>query len=484
MKYSVFGCGNHDWVSTFQKVPKFLDAAFEKNGALRIAEIGLGDVAAGDVFEDFDKWQDEKLWPELGGQGDIIDDSSLQIDIDTDSRRSKLRQDVKEAVVVSNESLTSPGVPQKRHIVLQLPTGMTYKVGDYLAVLPINHSKTVRRALKHYGLPWDAMLTIKPGANTTLPTGHPISAMDVLGAYVELNQPATRKNVARIAASTPDAAIRAEIEALAGANFEKEITNKRLSPLDLLEMYPSAALPLADFLAMLPPMRIRQYSISSSALTDSTIATLTWAVLDSEHKASDGKRYLGVASNYLSNVEEHDRIHVAVKPSHGSFHPPSDIEHTPVIMICAGTGLAPFRGFVEERAKQKEAGRKLAPAYLFIGCRHPEKDRLFASEFEQWEKEGVVKLFYAFSKAPEQSSGCRHVQDRLWVERKEMTDIFNSGAKLYVCGSAQVGEGIAVTTKKIYQEAAAAIGKPRTDEEVEQWFQNIKGERFATDVFT
>lgn len=95
--------------------------------------------------------------------------------------------------MVSNELLTAEGVPEKRHIALRLPTGMTYTVGDYLAVLPLNNTKTVRRVLKHYGLPWDTTLTVKPGANTTLQTGHPIYAMDLLGAYVELSQPATRK---------------------------------------------------------------------------------------------------------------------------------------------------------------------------------------------------------------------------------------------------------------------------------------------------
>jgi len=94
---------------------------------------------------------------------------------------------------VSNNILTAPDEPEKRHIVLKLPTGMSYKVGDYLAVLPINDQKNIRRVLKHYGLPWDAILTIKDGQNTTLPSGHPVSAMDILGAYVELSQPATRK---------------------------------------------------------------------------------------------------------------------------------------------------------------------------------------------------------------------------------------------------------------------------------------------------
>lgn len=182
-----------DWVSTFHRIPKLLDENFKEHGATRLVEIGLGDVAAGDIFNDFDRWQDEQLWSVIGGDSDIKEEAGLDLEIDTESRRSNLRQDVKEAIVVSNEILTAKGVPEKRHIVLKLPTGMTYKVGDYLAILPLNNSKTVHRVLKHYGLPWDAMMTIKAGANTTLPTGHPISAMDVLSGYVELSQPATRK---------------------------------------------------------------------------------------------------------------------------------------------------------------------------------------------------------------------------------------------------------------------------------------------------
>jgi cytochrome P450/NADPH-cytochrome P450 reductase len=234
---------------------------------------------------------------------------------------------------------------------------------------------------------------------------------------------------------------------------------------------------------MLPPMRIRQYSISSSPLSDPTTATLTWSVLDTPSIAAGGKRFLGVASNYLSNVEEGDRIHVAVKPSHGNFHPPNDIENTPVIMICAGTGLAPFRGFVQERAMQIQAGRKLALAYLFIGCTHPEKDTLFKSELTQWEKDGIVKVFYAYSKSKDQSKGCHHVQDRLWEEREEMKKVFCEGGKLYVCGSSMVGESIAVTTKRIYQDAAEVAENPKTDEEVEAWFQEIKSNRYTSDIF-
>ncbi|KAG4439164.1 hypothetical protein IFR05_005363 [Cadophora sp. M221] len=483
VKYAVFGCGNHDWVSTFHRVPKLLDSGFEEHGATQVAKMGLGDVAVGDIFNDFDKWQDEQLWPALGGDAEVEEEFGIEIKIDTGSRRSQLRQDVREAVVMSNQLLTKDGVPEKRHILLNLPTGMTYKTGDYLAVLPMNNAQNVRRVLKWAHLPWDTMVTIKSGANTTLPTAHPISLMDILGMYVELSQPATRKNIARIAASCPDETARASILALAGKDFEQEILNKRRSPLDIVEDYPAAALPLGDFLAMLPPMRIRQYSISSSPLADPTTATITWSVLDTPSKAAGSKRFLGVASNYLSSVEEGDRIHVSVKPSHGNFHPPADIENTPVIMFCAGTGLAPFRAFVQERAMQIQAGRKLAPAYLFIGCAHPEKDRLFSDELSQWEKDGVVKLFYAFSKSSSDSKGCRYVQDRLWEEREDVIKVFKEGAALYVCGSNMVGEGAANAAKRIYQEAAEALGKPKTDDEVETWFAGIKNDRYASDVF-
>lgn len=230
-------------------------------------------------------------------------------------------------------------------------------------------------------------------------------------------------------------------------------------------------------------MRIRQYSISSSPLSDPKIASLTWAVLDTPSTAADGKRFLGVASNYLSQVEAGDLVHVTVKPSHGHFHPPADIESTPVIMLCAGTGLAPFRGFVQERAMQKAAGRTLAPAHLFIGCAYPDKDRLFASELDKWVADGVVNVAYAHSKAKDTSKDCAHVQDRLWLERDEMKRLFEQGAKIYICGSANVGEGIAATVKRIYGEAAETVGRPKTSAQIEEWFRSIKSDRYASDVF-
>jgi cytochrome P450/NADPH-cytochrome P450 reductase len=93
---------------------------------------------------------------------------------------------------------------------------------------------------------------------------------------------------------------------------------------------------------MLPPMRVRQYSISSSPLWNPTNVTLTYAVVDQPALSGQG-RFVGVASSYLSNLGVGDRLHVAVRTSHQAFHLPKDAQNVPVIMIAAGTGKSFFR---------------------------------------------------------------------------------------------------------------------------------------------
>lgn len=232
-------------------------------------------------------------------------------------------------------------------------------------------------------------------------------------------------------------------------------------------------------------MRIRQYSISSSPLHEPQSCTLTYALVDAPAPpiSKPEHHYFGVATTYLASLVPGDKLLVSVRPSHTAFHPPLDIANIPVLMLCAGSGLAPFRSFVQERACQLAAGRTLAPAVLFVGCRHPDRDRLYASEFAQWEQEGAVKIYYAFSRDPEKSEGCKYVQERLWRERKEAVELWEKGAKIYVCGSGAVGDGVREVVCKSYEEAAEKVGKRKTREEIEAWFAGIREERFASDVF-
>ncbi len=171
---------------------------------------------------------------------------------------------------------------------------------------------------------------------------------------------------------------------------------------------------------------------------------------------------------------------MAVRASRASFHLPIDAERVPLIMVAAGAGLAPFRGFLQERAAQLAAGRNLAPALLFFGCRAPGVDDLYRAELDRWETMGAMGVRRAYSSARDQSEGCRYVQDRLYRDRAEVMELWNDGAKVFVCGSRVIAEAVRDTILRIREEQ---VGEPGEPGEVTKWFESIRNERYATDVF-
>ncbi|KAH7130800.1 NADPH-cytochrome P450 reductase-like protein [Dendryphion nanum] len=489
VSYAVFGCGHRDWAQTFHRVPKYLDDTIEKRGGVRIAPLGTADAAAGDIFTDFETWEDQVFWPAMkekyGGSDDASAASSYEDNFEVEisaPRSSTLRQDVREARVEEVKVLSSPGVPEKRHIEISLPSDTTYSAGDYLAILPLNPKESIARAIRYFSLPWDAMLTISSTGPTTLPTSSPIPATDVFGAYIELAQPATKRNILTLLAATTDPSTQESLKDLSSTSFTTEITQKRISILDLLERFPAIQIPLPTFLRMQPPMRIRQYSISSSPLWNPHNVTLTYAVVDQPALSGHG-RFVGVASSYLSSLAPGDKLHVAVRSSHQAFHLPKDGRNVPVIMVAAGTGLAPFRGFIQERAAQIAAGRELAPALLFYGCRSASTDSMYPELLKRWEALGAVSLRYAYSRVPEESEGCKYVQDRLYHDRKDVVELFDAGCKMFVCGGREAGEGVQEVCLRIARERRFEERGEVDEERLKKWWEGLRNERFATDVF-
>lgn len=457
--FTVFGCGHRDWVSTYQRVPNMIEKLLVEKGATLFAPRGETDVSRGTIFDDFDAWCDT-LWKQLSADTeDSSAASGFNVQISTNARAGHLRyHHMQDAKVVSNERLTAPDTPEKRHLVIKLPTDMRYEAGDYLAVLPVNNTQTISRVLRRFSLPWDAVMTVTDGSHATVPANAELSVAAVLGSYIELSTPATRKN-----------------KEILSKCADKDLTNEAGSAIDILERHPDIKVPFATFLSMLPPLRLRQYSISSSPLNDPSTASLTFSVLES------GK-HLGTATNYLKELEPDSTIQIAVKKTSNAFRLPLD-DSTPIIMVCAGSGIAPFRGFLEERAIKKQAGKTVGEAVLFVGCRGPE-DKLFAEELSRWEIGGVVKVFYAHSRHPDLSEGCKYVQDRLWWERDMLAKLFDQGARAYLCGSSRVGQGVSQAVAKIASEVSQKEDEePMSYEQALKWWEDLRGDRYAVDVF-
>ncbi|QIX01142.1 hypothetical protein AMS68_006659 [Peltaster fructicola] len=467
VQYAVFGCGHKDWAQTYQKIPTFVDHQLEGCGGTRIAKLGATNVAEGKIFDDFDAWQDGELWPKLtDNKASSSSTEGLNVDFSISSSAGDSAYGVKEAIVVSNDVLTKKGVPEKRHIELQLPSDMTYEPGDYLAVLPTNSADVVNRVLTHFKLPWDSVMTVN--SQSSFPIGRELSISNALARYVELNVPATQKNLATIAAYAPEEVKERIVSQQAGHTP---------SMLEVLEANPSVELPFSVYLAMLPPMRIRQYSISSSPLVNPSRASITYTVADADLK------HPGVATTYLRRCESGSRIQVAVKKPNSTFRLPAD-KKMPLIMICAGTGLAPFRGFVQDRVTKIKAGAsEFGQALLFVGCYDPDLDQLFKEEFDEAEKLGAVKVYYAYSRAPDKSNDCKFVQERLFHERAIVRELFSQNAKVYICGSSAMGNGITDAVTKMRVEVAENNGEAESLESAKKWWQGLRNDRYAVDVF-
>ncbi|KAJ8133540.1 hypothetical protein O1611_g92 [Lasiodiplodia mahajangana] len=185
----------------------------------------------------------------------------------------------------------------------------------------------------------------------------------------------------------------------------------------------------------------------------------------------------------MSRLSTDDVLHISVRPSHAAFRLPINGEETPVLMVAAGTGVAPFRGFIQERAMMLTAGRKLAPALLFLGCRELNKDTIFREELEEWEAQGAVVVRRAYSRKSEDSGGCKYVNDRLWKDRDEVLKMWNDGAKVYVCGSRSVADAVRDIFINIFVDADSESGSRMTEKEARLWFESLRNIRYVLDVF-
>lgn len=488
-KFAVFGVGNSDWTNTFHRIPKLIDQALADLGAERIMDAGFAN-AKQDIVGPWETWS-ERLCIALSGtspQELTTDRVGVDVQIVRNSLNTVPRAPAGErltvGVVTSNRELADTSVGMsKRHVDIRLPPGCTYRSGDHLVVHGRNPEQTVARVLARFSLGAQDVMSIQESKKEFLPVV-PMAVEHFLLNCVELSAPITQKQLAIMSSMADEGSSeRALLEKMQDESSYQNLLDKRYSVIDVLEEVPGLDFPFGVYVDMLLPMTPRLFSIASSPLVPvgcpmhGLTASITFDVFEGPAKSGHGT-FRGVASSYLARCKKGDQISCLTRSTLATFRLPSSTE-TPIIMFAAGSGIAPMRAFIQERAELKAANAgKLGPALLFYGCRHPEKDFLYSSELAAWEAEGLVQVVACFSR-PDGAAHGRYVRDGLWEQRDRVWDLFNDGAKMFVCGSAaRVGRSTADTWRRIFMEKTG-----KNEAESHEWFDQVKNGRYVSDTY-
>jgi cytochrome P450/NADPH-cytochrome P450 reductase len=497
VNYTVFGCGNREWASTFQAIPRLIDDNLAKHGAKRVYQRGEGD-ASDDFDGQFQVWY-RSLWETLAQELSIDFGESAtpkqepMYEVEVIKGTQPLNTFVASfgalsMQVVENRELNTvtgphPSERSTRHIEIALPEGVTYRAGDHLGVIARNSDAVVQRVAARFGFNVESKIRLHATSQrrTHLPVEQPVSVSTLLTDYVELQDVATRTQIKVLAEQTQCPPDKKKLLALSGddevsiARYRAEVMTKRKSLIDLLEEFPACELPFNMYLELLSPLRPRYYSISSSPLQEKDRCSITVSVVKAPAKSGHGE-FAGVCSNDLAHKEKGDTIYAFIRDAQAPFRLPEDA-HTLLIMVGPGTGLAPYRGFLQERAALKQQGMQVGSSLLFFGCRHPQQDFIYEQELNAFVEQGVTELVTAFSRMDEKKV---YVQDKLWEARDAVWQMLQDGAVIYVCGDAsKMAPDVRKTFTAIYQEKTGERA-----EDAEQWLQQMTdAQRYLVDVW-
>ncbi|SPO04883.1 related to MET10 - sulfite reductase flavin-binding subunit [Cephalotrichum gorgonifer] len=352
------------------------------------------------------------------------------------------------------------------HIEFDLgDSGLTYKIGEALGIHGENDREEVEEFIQFYGLNPDELVQV-PGRDdpSVLETRTVFQSLvhnvDILGKppkrfYEALSEFAT------------DEAEKAKL-AILGSNAGAEEFKKRaevdtVTYVDILKEFASARPSFHDLVRIVSPLHRREYSIASAqAVSPTTVALMIVVVNWVDPK---GRKRLGHATRYLSKLRPGAKVTASVKPSVMKL-PVADT--APLIMAGLGTGLAPFRAFVQYRAMQKAQGKEIGSILLYLGSRTQREEYLYGEEWEAYVDAGVITLLgAAFSRDQPQKI---YIQDRM---RQTMGDIIKAYVKdegsFYLCGPTwPVPDVTEVLEEAIREEARVAGRKVDSRTEIEK----------------
>jgi sulfite reductase (NADPH) flavoprotein alpha-component len=450
LRFAVLALGDSSYVN-FCEVGRRIDARLEALGGERIAprvdcDLDYEEPAAawsGSALEELAKRAEPDAGPAVQG-GDIIhvNFAATAMAPLLYSKANPFPAEITESINLNGSRSTK----QTIHLELSLAgSGLSFAPGDSLGIAPQNDPEIVESVLRAARLDGDGAL------GTQLAGEFDITALSrqVMEAYAALN---------------PAPELR---ELMAGDAWRGYLEGRQI--VDLLEDFPAELAPaqLTGLLRKLPP---RLYSVASALEATPDEAHLLIGVVRYE---SHGRARSGVASSFVADrLRVGQKLKVYVKPNK-NFRLPDDPDR-PIVMVGPGTGIAPFRAFLQQRQATQAAGRN----WLFFGERNFTHDFLYQLEWQEWLKEGALtRLDVAFSRdQPEKI----YVQHRMWERRAELFAWLEDGAQLYVCGDEKA------MAKDVHATLAAIVADQsgRAPEAAETYLIDLKKQRrYQRDVY-
>ncbi|HEX5221012.1 MAG TPA: flavodoxin domain-containing protein [Verrucomicrobiae bacterium] len=500
LNFAVLGLGDRNY-SDFCGASKKFDARLEALGAKRLAPRGECDVD----YEGPAKVWIDGLWDKLGStavngapaSGPAgANGATKHAGSETGAPKVYGKFNPFPAKLLKNVLLNKPGSNKEvRHYEIDLNgSGLTYEAGDALGVVPVNCPELVDDIIE--------ALKARPEENVKF-GDNIMSLREALTHHFDINKPSQEllKAVALRAPSPlngvragviegsnepphPSPSIPLPVEgrgkheaalqqlAVLLAPEKREDLKKWLwgrQVIDLLEMLP-APMPVVEFVPLLKRLVPRLYSISSSPKAHPGEVHLTVGAVRYE---SHGRARKGVASTFLADrVGDAEFVKVFVQPSHG-FKPPVNGE-TPMIMVGPGTGIAPFRAFLEERQASGAKGKN----WLFFGDQRRDTDFLYDELLMAWQRSGLLtRLDLAFSRDQEHKI---YVQDRMMENAGELWSWLEAGAHFYVCGDAsRMAKDVDAALHKIVE-----TGGGKNPDEAKAYVAKLKSDkRYQRDVY-
>ncbi len=332
-------------------------------------------------------------------------------------------------------------------------SGLSYEAGDALGVKPQNCPELVSELLDLTRLSADACVNVD--------TFGDVSLQQALTQHFEIARPSS-DTLAFIAERSANPGLQHLLAPERKAELKDWLWGRQLA--DVLQQYPIDC-SADELLGTLKRLQPRLYSIASSAKAYPQEVHLTVAAV------RYGKRK-GVSSTFLADRAGDGEVPVFIQPSK-HFRTPSD-GNVPMIMIGPGTGVAPFRGFLQERRAQGHQGRN----WLFFGEQHAASDFYYRDELQGMQRDGLLThLNLAFSRDQAQKV---YVQDRLREHGAELWRWLQDGAQLYICGDAS---HMARDVDQALREIAQTHGGLGAEGAVDYWRQLSEQKRYLRDVY-